>query len=77
MKDKKQHKTASCSAPSATRGLGAGRSRLLTALARHGFRRIFLPPVAQERDESGLPVPQKSPEKNVCFYGEELPQKPQ
>jgi len=41
LKDKKQHKTASCSAPSATRGLGAGRPQLLTTLARHGFRSIF------------------------------------
>lgn len=34
LKDTNQHKTASCSAPSATWGLGAGRPRLLTAFAR-------------------------------------------
>lgn len=34
LKDTNQHKTASCSAPSATRGLGAGRPRLLVAFAR-------------------------------------------
>lgn len=34
LKATNQHKTPSCSAPSATRGLGAGRPRLLTAFAR-------------------------------------------
>lgn len=34
LKDTNQQKTASCSAPSAMRGLGAGRPWLLTAFAR-------------------------------------------
>lgn len=80
LKEKKQHKTASCSAPSATRGLSAGRPRLLTAFARHGFRGIFhhLQP---KKEISQVYLYQKLPrevlKKDVCFCGEELHQEPQ
>lgn len=81
LKAKKQPKTASCSAPSAMRGLRAGRPRLLTAFARHGFRRIFhhLQPKKEMSwvylyQELLRTVLKKTP---MCFCGKELPQKPQ
>lgn len=55
LKDKKQRKTPSCSAPSAAWGQGAGRPRLLIALARRGIRNIFHH--LQPKEEMSLPVP--------------------
>lgn len=80
LKDKKQHKTAFCAAPSATRGLGAGRPRLLTAFASQGFRRIFhhlQPKKEMSRVYLYQDLLRNVLKKNVCFCGEELPQKPQ
>lgn len=80
LKDKKQHKTAFCAAPSATRGLGAGRPRLLTAFASQGFRRIFhhlQPKEEMSRVYLYQDLLRNVLKKKVCFCREELPQKPQ